>query len=171
MRKLSILYATQTGNALDAAEHIAREADRRGCPAVLYSVNEYDAVSCGSTSLSAVFEGKGKGVYGCEFVLFSQSLLPHEDIAVFVVSTTGQGDPPDSMKVGSLGTCISAIHFLPMIADLFYFLDKVFWKFLLQRNLSPSWLEGLCYAVFGLGDSVYQKYNVRFIVPPPALLW
>ncbi|KAM3760370.1 hypothetical protein ACB098_01G188000 [Castanea mollissima] len=36
---------------------------------------------------------------------------------------------------------------------------KVFWKFLLQRNLSKHWLEGVRYAVFGLGDSGYQKYN------------
>lgn len=35
-----------------------------------------------------------------------------------------------------------------------------FWKFLLQRNLVRNWLEGVHYAVFGLGDSGYQKYNV-----------
>ncbi|KAF8010212.1 hypothetical protein BT93_J0985 [Corymbia citriodora subsp. variegata] len=68
-KKLLILYATQTGNAMDVAERIGREAERRGCPASLLSVDEYDA-----------------------------SLLPLEDIVVFVVSTTGQGDPPDSMK-------------------------------------------------------------------------
>ncbi|XP_050262835.1 NADPH-dependent diflavin oxidoreductase 1-like [Quercus robur] len=59
--------------------------------------------------------------------------LPHEDTIIFVVSTIGQGDTPDSMKV--------------------------FWKFLLQRNLSKHWLEGVRYAVFGLGDSGCQKYN------------
>lgn len=32
--------------------------------------------------------------------LLSQSSLPHEDTIIFVVSTTGQGDTPDSMKVG-----------------------------------------------------------------------
>ncbi|KAI4382278.1 hypothetical protein MLD38_008259 [Melastoma candidum] len=104
MRKLLILYATQTGNALDAAERISRESERRGCKAVLFSLDQYDA-----------------------------SLLPCEDVVIFVVSTTGQGDTPESMKV--------------------------FWRFLLQRNLSPSWLDGLHYAVFGLGDSCYQKYN------------
>ncbi|XP_024026130.1 NADPH-dependent diflavin oxidoreductase 1 isoform X1 [Morus notabilis] len=102
--KLLILYATQTGNALDAAEQVAREADRRGCSVKLLSVDEYDAVS-----------------------------LPHESAVVFVVSTTGQGDTPDSMKG--------------------------FWKILLQRNLVQNWLEGVHYAVFGLGDSGYQKYN------------
>lgn len=40
-----ILYATQTGNALDAAERVAREAERRGCTVNLLSMDEYDAVS------------------------------------------------------------------------------------------------------------------------------
>lgn len=102
--KLLILYATQTGNALDAAEQVAREADRKGCSVKLLSLDEFDAVS-----------------------------LPHMGAVIFVVSTTGQGDTPDSMKG--------------------------FWKFLLQRNLGRSWLEGVHYAVFGLGDSGYQKYN------------
>nr|GMC67072.1 NADPH-dependent diflavin oxidoreductase 1 [Ipomoea batatas] len=102
---LLILYASQTGNAIDAAERLGREAERRGCPAAILSVDEFDPIS-----------------------------LPNEEIVVFVVSTTGQGDTPDSMKV--------------------------FWRFLLQRNLSQIWLKGVNYAVFGLGDSSYQKYNV-----------
>ncbi|XP_021887963.1 NADPH-dependent diflavin oxidoreductase 1-like [Carica papaya] len=107
--KLLILYASQTGNALDAAERIGREAEHRGCTVKVFSIDEFDA-----------------------------SFLPHEDTVIFVVSTTGQGDPPDSMKV--------------------------FWRFLLQRNLSRHWLEGVHYAVFGLGDSSYQKYNVTLLV-------
>ncbi|RVX06520.1 NADPH-dependent diflavin oxidoreductase 1 [Vitis vinifera] len=103
-QKLLILYASQTGNALDAAERIAREAERRGCPVTLLSIDCFNAGS-----------------------------LPYEENVIFVVSTTGQGDTPDSMKA--------------------------FWKFLLQRNLSQRWLEGVHYAVFGLGDSGYQKYN------------
>ncbi|KAJ8775393.1 hypothetical protein K2173_023158 [Erythroxylum novogranatense] len=104
LRKLLILYASQTGNALDAAERIGREAERRGSPVTLYSTDEYEAVS-----------------------------LPLEEIVIFVVSTTGQGDTPDSMKA--------------------------FWRFLLQKNLTKRWLERFHYAVFGLGDSSYQKYN------------
>ncbi|XP_047317578.1 NADPH-dependent diflavin oxidoreductase 1 [Impatiens glandulifera] len=102
--KLLILYATQTGNALDAAERVAREAERRSCPASVLSMDEFDASS-----------------------------LTSKKTVIFIVSTTGQGDPPDSMKV--------------------------FWRFLLQRNLSKDWLERVAYAVFGLGDSGYQKYN------------
>ncbi|MBA0604950.1 hypothetical protein Godav_017573 [Gossypium davidsonii] len=68
-KTLLILYATQTGNALDVAERIAREAERRACTVVISSTDDYDANS-----------------------------LPAEDTVIFVVSTTGQGDTPDSMK-------------------------------------------------------------------------
>ncbi|WOK95727.1 NADPH-dependent diflavin oxidoreductase 1 [Canna indica] len=103
--RLLVLYASQTGNAMDAAERIGREAERGGCPSVQVLSIDHFGASC----------------------------LPDEKVVIFVVSTTGQGDIPDSMKV--------------------------FWKSLLQRNLSNQWLEGLHYAVFGLGDSGYQKYN------------
>ena len=43
-RKLLVLYASQTGNALDAAERIGREAERRGCPASIVSTDEFDPV-------------------------------------------------------------------------------------------------------------------------------
>ncbi|KAL8091377.1 NADPH-dependent diflavin oxidoreductase 1-like isoform X1 [Apium graveolens] len=99
-----ILYASQTGNAMDAAERIGREAGRRGCRVSLLSIDQFDPTS-----------------------------LPYEDNMIFVVSTTGQGDTPDPMKA--------------------------FWKHLLQRNLNHHWLKGVHYAVFGLGDSGYQKYN------------
>lgn len=108
MKKLLILYASVTGNSMDAAERIGREAERRRCPVSVLSIDEFDPKS-----------------------------LPSEETVIFVVSTTGQGDVPDSM----MG----------------------FWRFLLQRNLSNEWLNGVDYAVFGLGDSSYQKYNVMTI--------
>ncbi|KAK9091821.1 hypothetical protein Syun_026732 [Stephania yunnanensis] len=101
---LLILFASQTGNAIDAAERVGREAERRGYPCSVLSMDEFDA-----------------------------SDLPSEESVVFVASTTGQGENPDSMKG--------------------------FWRFLLQRNLGNQWLERVHYAVFGLGDSSYQKYN------------
>ncbi|KAJ9082295.1 NAPDH-dependent diflavin reductase, variant 2 [Entomophthora muscae] len=36
---------------------------------------------------------------------------------------------------------------------------KLFWKFLLRKNLPGNVLETLKYAVFGLGDSSYAKFN------------
>lgn len=59
--------------------------------------------------------------------------LPNAARAVFVTSTMGQGDPPCNMKL--------------------------FWRFLLRKNLPPDSLHTLAFAVFGLGDSHYQKYN------------
>jgi sulfite reductase alpha subunit-like flavoprotein len=37
-----------------------------------------------------------------------------------------------------------------------------FWKLLLRKNLPSSILAGTNYAVFGLGDSGYVKYNVSW---------
>ncbi|KAL6893936.1 hypothetical protein ACP4OV_008034 [Aristida adscensionis] len=103
--RLLVLYASQTGNAMDAAERVGREAERGGCPALdVLSMDRFDP-----------------------------RCLPSERFVVFVVSTTGQGDPPDSMKG--------------------------FWRYLLQKDLDARRLEGVHYAVFGLGDSGYQKYD------------
>ncbi|KAG2304362.1 hypothetical protein Bca52824_033013 [Brassica carinata] len=95
-KKLLLLYASQTGNALDVAEHIGREAECRGCPASIVSTNEFDP-----------------------------SCLPHEEAVVFV-------DPLQGKET----------------------------LLILLRNLGNFWLQRLRFAVFGLGDSGYQKYNV-----------
>lgn len=59
--------------------------------------------------------------------------LVQEDYVVFVCATTGDGEEPDNMKA--------------------------FWKFLLRRSLPTNSLNGLGFAVLGLGDSSYNKYN------------
>mmetsp|Transcript_25974 Transcript_25974/g.73676 ORF Transcript_25974/g.73676 Transcript_25974/m.73676 type:complete len:563 (+) Transcript_25974:2-1690(+) len=59
--------------------------------------------------------------------------LPNESLVFFVVATTGDGDPPDNMKQ--------------------------FWRFLLRKGLPANVLNDLTFAVFGLGDSSYAKYN------------
>ncbi|KAK6756509.1 hypothetical protein RB195_014741 [Necator americanus] len=59
--------------------------------------------------------------------------LPSEDAVVFVVATTGQGEIPPNMRNG--------------------------WRHLLRRNLNSAWLQNVRFAVLGLGDSSYQKYN------------
>lgn len=49
--ELLILYASQTGNAMDAAERLGREAERRGCPTVsILSMDEFHPV-CSFISL------------------------------------------------------------------------------------------------------------------------
>ncbi|KAG0598147.1 hypothetical protein M758_12G050000 [Ceratodon purpureus] len=104
-QKMLVLYATQTGNAQDVAERVGREAARHHFKPVVESMHLYDA-----------------------------NELPQESVVVFVVSTTGQGEPPQSMRA--------------------------FWRSLLRRSLGHRWLESTLFAVFGLGDSGYQKYNV-----------
>ncbi|XP_053138677.1 NADPH-dependent diflavin oxidoreductase 1 isoform X2 [Hemicordylus capensis] len=59
--------------------------------------------------------------------------LIHEPLVVFVCATTGQGDPPDNMKN--------------------------FWRFLFRKSLPPTSLCQMDYAVLGLGDSSYPKFN------------
>lgn len=43
---LLVLYASQTGNAMDAAERVGREAERGGCPSVqVLPIDRFDVVS------------------------------------------------------------------------------------------------------------------------------
>ncbi|KAJ5495043.1 NADPH-dependent diflavin oxidoreductase 1 [Penicillium diatomitis] len=52
---------------------------------------------------------------------------------ILVVSTTGQGDLPANARA--------------------------FWKSLLLKKLPPTFLKGVDFAVFGLGDTSYPKFN------------
>ncbi|XP_078382662.1 NADPH-dependent diflavin oxidoreductase 1-like isoform X2 [Oculina patagonica] len=64
---------------------------------------------------------------------YNVTKLIEEEIVIFVCATTGQGDEPDNMKN--------------------------FWRFILRRNLPVNSLSGLSFAVLGLGDSSYPKFN------------
>ncbi|GAA5973567.1 hypothetical protein JCM21900_005453 [Sporobolomyces salmonicolor] len=64
---------------------------------------------------------------------FNQAELLETPLIVFVLPTTGNGHPPPS--------------FVPL------------WTALLHPGLPPDLLEDLRYAIFGLGDSSYGKYN------------
>lgn len=52
---------------------------------------------------------------------------------MFIVATTGQGEPPSNMRS--------------------------FWDFLLIKNLPADSLQGMRYAIFGMGNSKFQCYN------------
>eukprot|EP00112_Aurelia_sp_Birch-Aquarium-sp1_P018730 Seg4510.1 transcript_id=Seg4510.1/GoldUCD/mRNA.D3Y31 product="NADPH-dependent diflavin oxidoreductase 1" protein_id=Seg4510.1/GoldUCD/D3Y31 len=103
-RSLTILYGSQTGTAEEIAERIGREGKRRHFKCKVFAMDEFDIAK-----------------------------LLHEDLVIFVASTTGQGDPPDNMLK--------------------------FWRFLLRKNLPTSSLQNLKIAVLGLGDSSYIKFN------------
>lgn len=102
--RLFILYGSQTGTAEDLAVRISYEAKRR-------------LFECEVASLDA----------------FGTDLLQRQRLVLFVVATTGQGDPPDNMHVS--------------------------WQFLRRRSLAADWLSGLNFGVIGLGDSSYAKFN------------
>lgn len=121
-RDLLILYATETGTALEAAEQIAREALRRLFSVRLCSVDEYPAVR---PPLLLSLSGKYTHT-------FLKEELVHESLVVFVVSTTGAGQEPRSMKG--------------------------LWTMLLRSDLPSDLFEDMDCAVFGLGDSSYEKF-------------
>ncbi|XP_008829434.1 NADPH-dependent diflavin oxidoreductase 1 isoform X2 [Nannospalax galili] len=59
--------------------------------------------------------------------------LIKEPLVIFVCATTGQGDPPDNMKN--------------------------FWRFIFRKSLPSTSLCQMDFAVLGLGDSSYAKFN------------
>ena len=59
--------------------------------------------------------------------------LPLEEYCIFVTATSGDGEVPSNMQT--------------------------FWKFLLRKALQSDSLKSLKFAVFGLGDSSYEKFN------------
>lgn len=64
-----ILYASETGDAQDVAERVARAFRQRHRRALLQSMDTYNIVD-----------------------------LPHEQLLVLITSTHGRGDPPPAMR-------------------------------------------------------------------------
>jgi sulfite reductase alpha subunit-like flavoprotein len=106
---LAILYGSQTGTAKFASEELERELLRYGYSILIQSMDEYDMLT-----------------------------LPEENFVIFLVATTGYGEPPSNMKN--------------------------FWQFLLRKDLPENSLSNLNYTIFGLGDSSYEKYNSMAIL-------
>eukprot|EP00850_Spirogloea_muscicola_P006810 SM000033S12331 [mRNA] locus=s33:236976:240911:+ [translate_table: standard] len=103
--ELLVLYGSQTGNAMEIAKRIDAEASAAGVRSRVAALND-----CPLATLAAAPPAA----------------------AVFVVSSTGDGDPPESCDrfVGALR----------------------------RRSLPPGFLAGLQYTVLGLGDSNYTTY-------------
>lgn len=87
-QKISILFGSQTGNAQDLAERIWRESKRFYFQSSVKPLDDYNVAD-----------------------------IVQEECAIFVCSTTGQGEEPDNMRM--------------------------FWKFLLKRSLPPNLLCNL----------------------------
>ncbi|XP_068984794.1 NADPH-dependent diflavin oxidoreductase 1 isoform X4 [Bombus flavifrons] len=102
--RITILYGSETGTAQDVAEQIWKTAKRKGLESSVFAMNDYNVQN-----------------------------LDTEKMIVFVVATTGQGDPPNNMRQ--------------------------FWRLLLRKNLPTTLLSNVKYGILGLGDSSYQKFN------------
>ncbi|XP_054468741.1 NADPH-dependent diflavin oxidoreductase 1 [Anoplopoma fimbria] len=101
---LLVLYGSQTGTAQDTAQRIARQALKRQLQVRVMPLDNYNVAN-----------------------------LISETLVVFVCSTTGQGEPPDNMKI--------------------------FWRFVFKKSLPLGSLSCLDCAILGLGDSSYPKFN------------
>mmetsp|Transcript_82433 Transcript_82433/g.266990 ORF Transcript_82433/g.266990 Transcript_82433/m.266990 type:complete len:669 (-) Transcript_82433:170-2176(-) len=102
---LAVFYGSQTGTAEEVAWDLVREGRAKGfCCSEPRAMNDIDVQS-----------------------------LCRLRFVVFVVSTTGQGEPPVNMKR--------------------------LWQDLLVASLPKTLLEGMRFAVFGLGDRHYREFN------------
>ncbi len=102
-KRILILFGSETGNAEEVSYNLNNSL-RTLYNCHVSSIDEYDHTN-----------------------------LPEESLVIFIVSTTGDGDLPVSMKS--------------------------FWNFLMRKSHSTSSLIGLQFSVFGLGDSSYDKFN------------
>ena len=120
---LVILFGSETGTAEDVAYYIAKQLRKFSLKLTVLSIDDYDFLS----------------------------YLPDQKKVFFVVSTTGDGDTPSSMKS------------ILILSDCFFLKRSCailgFWNFLLKKSLDSSSLSSLSFSVFGLGDSSYEKFN------------
>ena len=131
-RSLLVLFGSQTGCAQEVAERIAWEGKRRH-----FRVRLAGKFPCNmrlhQVLTSGFLHASNLTIHIPGMDEYDVMNLPSEPLVIACASTTGQGDAPDNMRS--------------------------FWSFLLRRSLGADSLVGTSFAVFGLGDSGYAKYN------------
>jgi sulfite reductase alpha subunit-like flavoprotein len=113
-------FGSQTGNATDVAQLLSRQLRMRGFYVHCLVLDELAVpmLQHGLSQINTVVETPAEVNF---------------ELAIFVVSTTGQGEVPDNMKQ--------------------------FWKELMKKSLPRDAFDGLNFTVFGLGDSSYPVFN------------
>lgn len=117
-RSISILYGSETGTTEDHAQELARTLERLRFNVDVQEMDQVDLVGV-------------RYVPGATNANRYKRFLVSIQNAIFMTSTTGQGDMPVNMQK--------------------------FWKLLLRKKLPPSFLSTLQFTTFGLGDSTYPK--------------
>lgn len=128
---IRIFYATESGTADQYALRLRRALQRRGVPRVETSEM---GVADGAASSSS-WEDLLQPVRDDDDDDGGGAGHP-ADVTVFIISTTGDGEVPNAMRT--------------------------LWRTLLRSDLTPSatrFESRLSFAVFGLGDSTYEKFN------------
>jgi len=118
-RSISILYGSETGTTEDHAQELARTLERLRFDVRVQEMDTLDLVRIQDRDIEIILTS------------IQRSLISIQN-AIFMTSTTGQGDMPVNMQ-----------HF---------------WKLLLRKKLPPTFLSSLRFTTFGLGDSTYPKY-------------
>jgi sulfite reductase alpha subunit-like flavoprotein len=103
-RRPLLLYASQYGTSCSLAFRLSRDLFLHHFTPVVLSISSYPI-----------------------------SQLPNEEFVIFLCSTSGHGEVPDSMRA--------------------------FWRFLLRKDLPSNSLTSMQFTVFGLGDSSYPLFN------------
>ncbi|CAK9086938.1 NADPH-dependent diflavin oxidoreductase 1 (NADPH-dependent FMN and FAD-containing oxidoreductase) [Durusdinium trenchii] len=134
MRRLTVLFGSQTGSAEEVAERVGRDASRRA------------------------FEP----VRVCALDAYDRGELVNEELVVLVVATTGDGDPPDNMRQfwrfilrkGLPGDVLQGLRFVVFgLGDSSYAKYNVMAKKLRNRLLQLGATE---VATRGFGDDQSQ---------------
>ncbi|KAJ5177018.1 NADPH-dependent diflavin oxidoreductase 1 [Penicillium canariense] len=106
--------------------------DRTRSALILYGTETGNAQEV-AEELGALTERLRFATHVSELNQSQPDALSSYTLIIFVVSTTGQGDLPANART--------------------------FWKSLLRKKLPPTYLNGVNFATFGLGDSSYPKFN------------